>query len=200
MNEGETVLPQNSIAFKEWAVVCAALAEGRQSLIVRKGGIQEGPRGFEVEHREFWLFPTYLHENADAIVDEARPLLDRVQAERPAADVVHLGLYAVVEDVVSVTDESLLPRLTGLHIWSHRTLSDRFHYRRPGLFVLAVRMICLPHPIVIPNSPHFDGCRTWVDLPSDPPLPTDGLVPVLSDAEFDRQRERVRTALETAIV
>lgn len=200
MNEELTVLPNNSIAFKEWAVVCAALADGRQSLIVRKGGIQEGPRGFEVEHREFWLFPTYLHENPDAIVDEDRPLLDRAQAERPAADEVHLGLYAVVEDVVLVTDESLLPRLTGLHIWSHRTLSDRFHYRRPGLFVLTVRMFRLPRPIVIPNSPHFDGCRTWVDLPSDPPLPTDGLFPVLSDAEFDRQRERVRTVLKVAVV
>ena len=37
-------LPETcSIAFKEWAGVCAALAEGRQSLIVRKGGIAEGP-------------------------------------------------------------------------------------------------------------------------------------------------------------
>jgi hypothetical protein len=194
------MLACNSIAFKEWAVVCAALAEGRQSLIVRKGGIQDGPRGFEVEHREFWLFPTYLHENPDAIVDESRTLLDRVQAERPAADLVHLGLYAIVEDVVLVTDESLLPRLNGLHIWSHRTLSDRFHYRRPGLLVLTVRMFRLPRPIVIPNSPHFDGCRTWVDLPSDPPLTTEGLVPVLPDSEFDRQRDRVRAALETAIV
>jgi hypothetical protein len=61
-------------------------------------------------------------------------------------------------------------------------------------------MFRLPRPIVIPNSPHFDGCRTWVDLPSDPPLTTEGLVPVLPDSEFDRQRDRVRAALETAIV
>ena len=29
------------IAFKEWAAVCRALASGRQSLIIRKGGIAE---------------------------------------------------------------------------------------------------------------------------------------------------------------
>ena len=50
--------PVNQIAFKEWAVVCAALASGQQSLILRKGGIHEGRDGFRVAHREFWLFPT----------------------------------------------------------------------------------------------------------------------------------------------
>ena len=50
------------IAFKEWAGVCAALAEGRQSLIVRKGGIAEGPRGFAPEHDVFWLYPTQVHQ------------------------------------------------------------------------------------------------------------------------------------------
>jgi hypothetical protein len=194
------MLPTNCIAFKEWAVICAALADGRQSLIVRKGGIQEGPSGFQVEHREFWFFPTYLHQNPESLADESRSLLDRVQAEQPAAGEVHLGLYAVVEDVVSVTDESLLPRLTGLHVWSHRTLSERFHYRRPGLFVLTVRMYRLPNPIVIPDSPHFAGCRTWVDLPSEPPLSTAGLMPVVSDIEFARQRQAIQAVVQFAIV
>ncbi|MBI5757751.1 MAG: DUF1802 family protein [Planctomycetales bacterium] len=193
------MLPANCIAFKEWAVICAALADGRQSLIVRKGGIQEGPSGFRVEHREFWLFPTYLHQKPEALADESRPLLDRVQGEQPAAGAVHLGLYAVVEDVVSVTDESLLTRLTGLHVWSHRTLSERFHYRRPGLFVLTVRMYRLPNPIVIPDSPHFAGCRTWIDLPSEPPLSTAGLMPVVSDKEFARQRQAIQAAVQFAI-
>lgn len=34
------------IAFKEWDIVCKALEEGRQSLILRKGGIHEGREGF----------------------------------------------------------------------------------------------------------------------------------------------------------
>jgi len=46
-------------AFKEWAVICRALAEGRQALILRKGGIEETGGTFEVEHSRFWLYPTY---------------------------------------------------------------------------------------------------------------------------------------------
>ncbi len=45
-------------AFKEWAAVCAALSAGRQTVILRKGGIAEGPGGFQPEHGEFWLLPT----------------------------------------------------------------------------------------------------------------------------------------------
>ncbi len=41
---------ENSIAMKEWAAVCLALAEGRQSLLLRKGGIAEGSGGFRMEH------------------------------------------------------------------------------------------------------------------------------------------------------
>ncbi len=47
-----------AVAFKEWADVCAALLDGRQSLILRKGGIEEGPGGFRPEHAAFWLYPT----------------------------------------------------------------------------------------------------------------------------------------------
>src|SRR3982751_3462271 len=51
-----------SIGFKEWAVVCEALGQGRQSVILRKGGIAEGQEGFSFKHSEFFLFPTWFHE------------------------------------------------------------------------------------------------------------------------------------------
>ena len=51
-----------SIGFKEWAVVCEALGAGGQSVIIRKGGIVEGREGFQFRHREFFLFPTFFHE------------------------------------------------------------------------------------------------------------------------------------------
>ena len=49
-------------AFKEWAVICRALAEGRQALILRKGGIAEPGPTFQPEHSHFWLYPTYGFE------------------------------------------------------------------------------------------------------------------------------------------
>nr|MBA2585996.1 DUF1802 family protein [Chthoniobacterales bacterium] len=51
-----------SVGFKEWAIVCAALGGGQQSIILRKGGIAEGRDGFRFQHREFFLFPTAFHE------------------------------------------------------------------------------------------------------------------------------------------
>ena len=41
-------------ALKEWAVVCKALEEGRQILLLRKGGIMEYRQGFEVKHDEIF--------------------------------------------------------------------------------------------------------------------------------------------------
>ena len=59
-------------AFKEWAVICQALADGKQALILRKGGIAEAGDDFQVEHTRFWLFPTFVHQQRDGIKPEAR--------------------------------------------------------------------------------------------------------------------------------
>jgi hypothetical protein len=55
------------IGFKEWALVCNALGERKQSVIIRKGGIAEGRDGFAFRHREFFLFPTFFHEQVDRV-------------------------------------------------------------------------------------------------------------------------------------
>jgi hypothetical protein len=175
------VQSENRFAFKEWAAVCAALATGRQSLILRKGGIHEGRDGFRVDHREFWLFPTAFHQKPDALADDAAEFCEHAQRYVAEVGTIAIQDYAVVEQVHEITDEAVLPRLMGLHIWSERTVHDRFHYREPGLFALIVRMYRLPSPIRIPDSPHFAGCRSWVDLPRE--LDTEGWQPVISDAE-----------------
>jgi hypothetical protein len=187
------MLPSTSIAFKEWSVICAALGAGRQSIIVRKGGIDEGREGIRIAHGEFWLFPTLFHEAAEKLTADARPFLELTECEVRPTGMIPLSHYASVSDVVELRDEALLPRLDGLHVWSPRTIGERFHYRRPGLFVLIVRTYSLTPPLLIPDSPHFAGCRTWVELPA--PLETAGLQPILSDAEFHAAREQVVRAL-----
>lgn len=189
--------PETQFAFKEWAVVCAALATGRQTLILRKGGIHEGREGFRVEHREFWLFPTNFHQQRDEIIPEAWPLLDEVQS-RGQSSGHSLDLYAVVEDVQHILDRAALARLSGRHVWSEATVEQRFQYRTPGLFALVVRVFRRSAPFVIVDSPHFAGCKSWVDLPS--PLPTAGLQPVLDDESFDRQRREIQQIISSKSV
>jgi hypothetical protein len=187
------VLSANRYAFKEWAVTCKALETGRQSVLLRKGGIHERGGRFEVEHNEFWLFPTRFHQNPEEIRQVARSLLQQTATDAPAPNSVRLSLYAVVDEVIDLTDESLLPRLADLQILAAGTLLERFHYRRPALFVLTVRIYRGAEPITLAESPHFAGCRTWVDLEQD--LSTDDLVPVLDDAAHNERAMAIRSAL-----
>jgi len=190
------MLASNHIALKEWSAICSALGDGTQSLILRKGGIHEGRDGFRVAHREFWLFPTYAHEAASGLENEANALLARAEAERPSPGLVRISQYAVVTDVHEVREESRLAHLAGQHLWSPQTVSDRFQYRQPGLFVLMLRIYAGEAPQVIPDSPHFAGCRSWVELPLE--LSTTGFAPVLSDHEFVLRREALHRALGVA--
>jgi hypothetical protein len=187
------VFDTNRYAFKEWAVTCRALATGRQSLLLRKGGIHERGGRFQVEHNEFWLFPTRFHQNPQEIRDDARPLLEHVATAAPATGMLHVSLYAVVDEVIELIDESLLPRLASFQILADDTLRERFHYRRPGLFVLPVRIYARVQPVVLRESPHFAGCRTWVDLEQG--LSTDSLAPALSDSAHADAVLAIRRAL-----
>ena len=188
----DDMLSESQIAFKEWAVVCASLANGRQTLILRKGGIHEGREGFRVEHREFWLFPTGFHQKRDEVIADAWPLLDEVQSHGQPSQ-IELSLYAVVEEVHHITDRTILARLSGRHIWSEATVGQRFDYRSPGLFALVIRIYRRATPVSIADSPHFAGCKSWVDLTSA--LPTSGLQPVLDDATFHRHRDEIQQLL-----
>ncbi len=181
----------NPIAFKEWSVVCAAFEQGRQSLILRNGGLHEGREGFRVQHQEFWLFPTGFHQQPDELISEAWPLLKSAEPTDPAQ--VTLNLYAIVHDVQHITDRAKLSHLAGQHIWSEKSVDQRFEYRSPGLFVLTVRLMRRERPISVVVSPEMAGCKSWVKLPE--PLTTDRLRTVLSDDQFAAQRERIDAAL-----
>jgi hypothetical protein len=166
-------------AFKEWAVVCHALALGQQALILRKGGIDEQ---FRVEQTRFWLYPTYTHQQQDGIKPSAQPLLAEALAHRPAADMVRLSHWAEVTGVNRVRELTPALLLDQMHIWSEATVEKRFAYREPGLNVLSVRVYRAPKVHEVEEQPAYHGCRSWVKLAS--PLVIDGSVPVLDDATY----------------
>jgi hypothetical protein len=169
-------------AFKEWAVICRALAEGRQALILRKGGIAEKSGDFEVEQTRFWLFPTYLHEKPAALKPEALPLLQAAEADRPTAGTVLLSHFAEVTGVYHVRDIVGALKIDRMHLWSPATVQARFDYRQPGLFVLPVRVYRVPETFEIPDTAYYAGCKSWVELENV--LPTLGAAPVLDDSAF----------------
>jgi hypothetical protein len=178
------------IAFKEWAVICRALAEGRQALILRKGGIAESGGEFRVEHGRFWLYPTFVHQQRDGIKPAALPLLEDVEAQRPPEGVLRLTHFAEVAGVYHVADLDALLALDDCHLWSEATVRARFAYRQPGLFVLPVRVFAVPQAHELPETPAYAGCRSWVELEQE--LATDGATPVHDDAAFQTALDRLR--------
>ena len=179
-------------ALKEWASVERALASGRVSLLVRKGGISEKRGGFDVEHRGFWIFPTAFHQNADELAPDFRNLIGDTPAV--SRDEVRLRVFAEVSDAFKVETLETMGRLAGLHPMSPETVRSRFEYKgRPYLHVILVRAYALAEPIVTPNTLDYEGCVSWVTL--DDEIPTAGAVPALGDAEFDILRAEVLARL-----
>jgi hypothetical protein len=181
-------------AFKEWAVIVQALAEGRQVLILRKGGIAEKDGAFQVEQMRFWLYPTYFHEKQTGLRPEAADLLKKVDAARPGPDVVRLTHFAEVAGVYHLRDLETALKLEPLHLWSQETVQQRFLYRTPGLYVLPVRVFRAARATDLEETAAFAGCKTWVDLEHD--LATDGAEPVLSEPAFDTFRRHLHALLE----
>ena len=169
-----------AIAFKEWAVICAALAAGRQSLILRKGGIAEAGGEFRPEHDRFLLYPTFFHEHRSGIKPELLPLLEQCEKDKPAAGTIRFTHFAEVTSVVHFTtlDEALA--LDAEHGWTKDEVSKRFHYRKPGLFAFRVNVQALPQPFDAVECPEYAGCKTWVQLEQS------GISSSVSPGEFPR--------------
>lgn len=180
-------------AFKEWAVICRALAAGEQTLILRKGGIVEEGGEFRPDHPEFLLFPTFSHQSPDSIVPAARRLLLELDAEEPEAGTVVFKHHAVVADALRVKSLSAVLRLRGQHIWSDEIVEERFHRWGDFVYALFVRVYALPRAVVLPLEEEYTGCKSWVELSQD--VSTAGSHAVLSDEDFARRHAAIREAL-----
>jgi hypothetical protein len=166
-------------AFKEWGVICSALAEGKQSLILRKGGIAEESGLFKPEHDRFWLYPTAFHQQQQDGIKPDGQSLPRIGGE----DKLRLTHFVEVTDVIHVENESTALAFDRFHLWTPETVSKRFHYRKPGLYILITRIFSTAKAIELSLHPAWDGCKTWVDLghevePIEPK-------PVLEDEAFE---------------
>jgi hypothetical protein len=176
-------------AFKEWAVVCRALGQGKQILILRKGGIAEGPHGFEVTDKQFFLFPTYLHQAPDGVAPQWRDAL--MASKDPFPGQVSIAQYAIVSSWLRIRTLEKLQALRGLHIWSEEVVKERFQrWSDEGVFALVVRIYALPKAAILPSLKAYDGCKSWLTLGEQVSL--DGARPVLEDAEFERREAEFR--------
>ena len=185
-------------ALKEWAVTIRALDEGKQVLLLRKGGIRE--KEFKVEHEEFLLYPTFEHQKADLLKPEFQQDLRETlapwggEAPREPLQSVSFTHFAQVHDVIEITEPEKVDALSPHFIWTTDYAEKRAYWRpRKPLEIILVRVSRLEQPVTVPVEPYFIGCRSWVELPLD--IPLGALQPVLDGARFDEMVDTVREVL-----
>jgi hypothetical protein len=193
-----TVSTQNSAvpALKEWAVVVHALLEGEQIIDVRKGGLREEGRHFDVPARRLWLYPTAEHQRAELLKPAYRHWIDLADAA-PVGENITLHGWADIVDVATVSEPEHLEALDSKLIWTDDYASSRLKWkRRDPLWVLILRAYRLESPLTVSWNDEYGGCTSWVDLgglPNDPAmLPSQ---PALSDVAFEAKHKGIRDAL-----
>ena len=169
-----------SAGLKEWAIVCEAMGRGEQSVIVRKGGIAEGRSGFAFRHSEFFLFPTFFHEQVD------RVRVDDAEIPKTRSGEIEIRFFAKVIAAEHITSWKTAAALEPLHILQPSVVRERFDYdEAPGLHVALVRVFRLTPSWIFPDAPRYAGCRSWVKLPEAPA--TTRLEPVLTNQKLEER-------------
>ena len=197
------------IALKEWAVTVRALAEGEQLLTLRKGGIREEHKHFELEHERFFLYPTFDHQRNDVVRDAHTPELRRALEEGvwpdgdpptqaltrdggiPQPERVRVRAWAEVAGHYTVTDPRIVSELSPFYIWTTDYAQKRLSWKpRHPLHVVLLRTYRIPRPVTVRVRGDYAGCRSWLEIARD--LPFEG-TPVLADDEFAHVRETIES-------
>jgi len=156
------------IAFKDWAVTVRALSEGEQLLTLRKGGIREDDKHFELEHDRFFLYPTFDHQRNDLVRESHHPELRRALEEGvwpdeeppprallqdggiPQPDRVRIRAWAEVSDHFETDDPRIVDALSPFHVWTADYAQKRLRWKRTHpLHVLLLRVHRIPRPVTV---------------------------------------------------
>lgn len=157
------------LALKEWSIICNAMEEGKQTLLLRKGGILEYKKGFEISQKLFLLYPTLEHQTAEYLqldyLQEYELLVKRNSSEIVQDKVNTIRIMAKIEAMQEFHDKELLSKLEKYHIWSEKYVNMRMKYNpKKPMNALLLRVYKLPQPISIDVNPEWAGCKSWIDI------------------------------------
>jgi len=139
--------------FKELASVCAAIAKGRQTVLLRKAGIRESTAESGFQTKSFYLLPTQYHEKG---------------AKSGASD-FSISLRVEVIRSGDLFDWSQIEKLLPLTSYDPATIREHFESRDQKLLHFAhIRAFSLTPTWHLPHSDSLSGCRSWFELPPPP--------------------------------
>jgi hypothetical protein len=165
-------------------------------------------------HERFFLYPTFDHQPGDLVRESHQPELRRAleegvwsDGEPPLhsfvsgapvqqPDRVRIRAWAEVTDHFTITDPRCVDALSPFYVWTPDYAEKRLGWRRrQPLHVLLLRTYRIPRPVTVKVKDEYMGPAAWVELQRE--LPFEG-TPVLSDAEFDRASEEIRSITSEA--
>jgi hypothetical protein len=156
--------------------------------LLRKGGIREENKRFEVAHRQVLLYPTYEHQKPHLLKPEYG---DRVTPVTSGwhPDSVKIGSWAQITDIFKVSQAETIAALSEYHIWTENFARDRFHWKpQQPLYLLLLRVYHLREVVNLPYRQAYGGCRSWIEI--ETPISLDSSTSVLSDRDY---HNRVQT-------
>ena len=186
-------LTTTNIALKEWAVVCDEVMAGTQVVLLRKGGILEQKKGFQIEHETFLLYPNTEHQSREQLKAEFHPKLHKYGLPPRESGKISVPGFCRVVDIVKTADPAKLRALEPFTCWTQALFDMRINYKpeKPN-YVVTVRAFKFAHPIDVAYHADYAGCHSWVPLKEELSLSTG--TPVLSDEVFEAKRRQVLAA------
>ena len=188
--------PEINKGLREWAVVCQAIHQGEQVVLVRKGGLNHPSRPENsIPDAPFALLKNYQFQNPTAIKVEASHLY-RSQLQTTEDDAkVEITTVGVVTQSLIIENPVQIYRLWDHHIWTADYLAERINTQPElPLSLLYVRAYVLAEPISIQRPEPLTKLVSWPDLPCT--ISTENAKPTLSDQQYSFRCRVIRELME----
>ena len=192
-------MSDTAIALKEWASAIEALRTGRQIIIMRKGGIREETKHFQVESDSFYLYPTYEHQRKELFKPEFRQWTEETLQEWSGRSgqlaEVEVSCYAELAADILVETQEQLNKLSALHVWTDSFAEERLKWKKTQpLHIMLLKVYALDEPVRLEVKAEYNGCRSWIGLPAES-FGSAVKKPVMSEEAFAEAVSRVIDAL-----
>jgi hypothetical protein len=162
---------------------------------MRKGGIEEETRDFQVKSNSFYLYPAYEHQKKELLKEEYRHQIDEtLQRWNPEDVKTMITCYAELVEDIEIWEQDQIDRLYSFHIWTDRFTEERLRWKRKNpLHLMLLRLYKLEEPIEIEIRPEYNGCKSWIELQGNTVFPASK--PVLDDVTFAETMAEIKEIL-----
>ncbi|MGB3787398.1 MAG: DUF1802 family protein [Phormidesmis sp.] len=177
-------------ALKEWSVAVDAIAQGTQTILLRKGGIQEEQGRFRARVERAVLFPTFEHQKPELLKPDYKGSVTPV-ASGWHPEKITLKAWAQITHIFLTTEADKISALNDFHIWQPQFASERLKWKpKQPLYILMLRAYQLANPVdIIWDSDLHGGCRSWISLAQ--PLEADTERPAIDSDAYSAQIKQI---------